>query len=548
MTDKLLRALMMSLLLASVAIPATPAGAQVCAPLDDGRIADAFHEGTVIFWDPVVEFQRITLTISGPCEDIVKVFTPKDEILFDIREIERITDGQYTWTLRRDASIDPDVQQRLAESRGSGEEDQLWWSYFQQGKIPEGPYTESGSFTVDRGQIVDPGQVEKTAVVGKARGGSSDLAGATVLGGVRGGEAAKTGGNTLATRDQVIPDDLIVQSSLCVGFDCVNNESFSFDTIRLKENNLRIHFQDTSVGAFPTGDWRLEANSSASGGLSYFAIQDADSGSNIVLVEDGAPTDSVRVDSTGRVGLGTANPVLDLHISSTNTPGMRLEQTSAGGFTAQTWDIAGNEANFFVRDVTGGSRLPFRIRPGAPTSSIDISAAGAVGIGTASPAQDFHVTDRGDANTNTAIRISTSSHAWDFATIESNGNFRISKDGTGNTEFDMTAGGDLTITGELTTGGTTCGGGGCDLVFSPDTDRTPLEAHAAAMWSQGYLPAVGPTPENQPFNLTEKVGGILHELEMAHIYIEQLSNEKRALEERLSQVEALLGTVLDAQD
>jgi hypothetical protein len=38
-----------------------------------------------------------------------------------------------------------------------------------------------------------------------------------------------------------------------------------------------------------------------------------------------------------------------------------------------------------VRDVTSGSRLPFRIRPGAPTSSIDIAADGDVGIGTASP-------------------------------------------------------------------------------------------------------------------------------------------------------------------
>ena len=35
--------------------------------------------------------------------------------------------------------------------------------------------------------------------------------------------------------------------------------------------------------------------------------------------------------------------------------------------------------------MTGGSRLPFRIRPGAPTSSIDINASGNVGVGTASP-------------------------------------------------------------------------------------------------------------------------------------------------------------------
>ena len=31
--------------------------------------------------------------------------------------------------------------------------------------------------------------------------------------------------NGPATADQVIPDDLIVQGSACVGLDCVNNES-----------------------------------------------------------------------------------------------------------------------------------------------------------------------------------------------------------------------------------------------------------------------------------------------------------------------------------
>lgn len=41
--------------------------------------------------------------------------------------------------------------------------------------------------------------------------------------------------------------------------------------------------------------------------------------------------------------------------------------------------------------MTGGSRLPFRIRPGAPTSSIDINASGNVGVGTASPGSKLHV-------------------------------------------------------------------------------------------------------------------------------------------------------------
>jgi hypothetical protein len=88
-----------------------------------------------------------------------------------------------------------------------------------------------------------------------------------------------------------------------------------------------------------------------------------------------------------------------------------MEQTSAGGFTAQTWDIGANEANFFVRDVTGGSRLPFRVRPGAPTSSIDISAAGNVGVGTASPAGKLQVLSSSpDRNTNTHLILSDSTN------------------------------------------------------------------------------------------------------------------------------------------
>jgi hypothetical protein len=70
------------------------------------------------------------------------------------------------------------------------------------------------------------------------------------------------------------------------------------------------------------------------------------------------------VDDGGRVGLGTSTPVVDLHVVSGDSPTLRLEQNGSSGFTPQTWDVAGNETNFFVRDVTHSSNLPFRIRPG----------------------------------------------------------------------------------------------------------------------------------------------------------------------------------------
>lgn len=251
------------------------------------------------------------------------------------------------------------------------------------------PDPVDGSFVVDGGQVhLSPGREQETREDAPKQKSSSPIA-----------------------KDQVIPDDLIVQQSLCVGFDCVNNESFGFDTIRLKENNTRIKFEDTSANTFPTNDWQLTANDSASGGASKFSIEDITGARVPFTLTAGAASNAIFVDSTGRVGFRTSTPVLDLHVNTSNTPALRLEQNDSGGFTAQTWDIGANEANFFVRDVTGGSRLSFRIRPGAPTSSIDIAADGDVGIGTASPESKLDIELSADASAPiTALRLANIAH------------------------------------------------------------------------------------------------------------------------------------------
>ena len=199
----------------------------------------------------------------------------------------------------------------------------------------------------------------------------------------------------LAMKDIVQADDVIVQGSLCVGFDCVNDESFGLDTIRLKANYLRIKFEDTSAtGTFPTNDWQISINDTAQGGLNYFAINDVDSGKTPFLVEAGARTDALYIDRHGRIGIGTSVPAEDIHMLVGDTPTIRLDQQGSG-WAPQIWDVAGNEANFFIRDVTNGSNLPFRIRPGAPSNSVFISANGFVGIGTQNPETELHVA--GDA-------------------------------------------------------------------------------------------------------------------------------------------------------
>lgn len=184
-----------------------------------------------------------------------------------------------------------------------------------------------------------------------------------------------------STRDQVIADDLIVQGSICVGFDCVNNESFGFDTLRLKENNTRVHFLDTSTAAgFPARSWELTANDSASGGLDYFAIHDRGTNARPFWVRSDAPSHSLFVDTTGRIGMGTSVPAMKLHLSQADTPGLRLQQGS-GGFGSYLWDLAGNEANFFIRDVSSGGTLPLRVQPGTQTNTLTLNKNGNVGIG-----------------------------------------------------------------------------------------------------------------------------------------------------------------------
>ncbi|HSX60209.1 MAG TPA: tail fiber domain-containing protein [Tahibacter sp.] len=271
--------------------------------------------------------------------------------------------------------------------------------------------------------------------------------------------------------DQVIPDDLIVQGSGCFGFDCVNNESFGFDTIRLKENNLRIKFEDTSVGAFPTTDWQLTANDSASGGANRFSIEDVTAATIPFTVTGGAPSNAIFVDSTGRVGFRTSTPVLDLHVTDSDTPALRLEQTGAGGFTPQTWDVAGNEANFFIRDVTGGSKLSLRIRPGAPTSSLDINSAGLVGFGTASPTARLHAVGSDGTTTQLLVQENNATAAGrDLLRLENKGptRLRLKNTNTSNewslnahdADFRMTPAGSATVamtifpTGNVTIAGT----------------------------------------------------------------------------------------------
>ncbi|MCB0635619.1 MAG: hypothetical protein KDC54_03325, partial [Lewinella sp.] len=287
-------------------------------------------------------------------------FTPYDE------NGELYSDGQYIMQVTPIFNITSEEQVQLRALQASSTPAALR-EYRAERGIPEEVEVQTIHFRILDGQFVTGGeepvqqprdnsqweyhkqqQQEYLGLFGSVRNSMTSVGRTQAIGPDR----LEKDHTSVAAVDQVFGDDVIIQGSMCVGMDCVNNENFGFDTQRLKENNLRIHFEDTSVGSFPSSDWRIIVNDSDNGGASYFAIQDADSGRIPFRIEAGSFDHTLYVDNSRRVGINTATPVTTIHSVAGDTPTLRLEQDQSSGWTPQTWDVAGNETNFFVRDVT----------------------------------------------------------------------------------------------------------------------------------------------------------------------------------------------------
>ncbi len=491
--------------------------------------ANVAQDGNGIYFDGLAKTQY-SLTIRTPDGETQK-FTVNDEqftINASLLGVKSLADGLYKYELtpiNKPGQLAKDVRE-LGEANVAAEYADAFKSQSEKA---------SGVFSLNNGSLLT-GEETRAPVVEKASG---------------------------ANKDQQILDDLLVVGSACIGQDCVNGESFGFDTLRLKENNLRIRALDTSASAsFPTRDWQITFNDTSNGGMNKFSIDDIDGGRTPFTIEAGAPTDSLYVEDGGRIGLGTNTPVVQMHVKDGNTPTLRLEQDGSSGFTPLIWDLAGNEANFFIRDATNGSDLPFRIFPNPGSDALVIEGGtGDIGMGTTSPSSNLHVFTNSSGAADMlklqnqgggsfiTMENGFTGKSW-FMTHENSAgtSFNITHSDTGGRAMQLTTGGNMIINGTLTTMGTTCSTmaqpAGCDLVFSDDYQLPTIEDHAAEMYKNSYLPNVGPTKENEPFNLTEKTGGMLNELEKAHIYIAQLneslknkSDELELIKERLTKLE-----------
>ena len=361
-------------------------------PLDGDKAYFTLINGLIVLDLPAkcLSNENLTGTIKNPgtgfYDDNIQVEVPSGELLLP----RDLPDGHYHLAVKCSSN---EVTHKRNDSGSEQESNGVY-------QEAEGITT---SFVVADGSIADPNISEGSRRFLDIDPSTSNL---------RSEERAsrKQEGRKL---DEVFSDDVIVDGSMCVGHDCSNGVSFGSDTIRLKENNLRIHFQDTSSSAsFPGNDWRIIINDSTNGGEDHFSIEDSTGGNTVFKIIAGAPENSLYVDADGEVGVGTSTPKMELHVVDGDGPTLRLEQDTTNGWDAQIFDIVSNESNFFIRDVTNGSLLPFRIFPNAPTNSFVISENGDIGLGKQKPDKALHIQEKGGTPT---IRLDDNSQDWDIS-------------------------------------------------------------------------------------------------------------------------------------
>lgn len=90
-----------------------------------------------------------------------------------------------------------------------------------------------------------------------------------------------------------------------------------------------------------------------------------------------------------------------------------------------------------------------------------------------------------------------------------------------------------------------------DYVFEDDYQLESIEEHSESMWKEKHLPAVGAGEKDDEGREYVEYGsqmrGILEELEKAHIYIEQLHNQKKSLEAQLREVQQVVAGLVASQ-
>lgn len=171
------------------------------------------------------------------------------------------------------------------------------------------------------------------------------------------------------------------------------------ENVRIQKSAPQLFIEDTTSGG---SDWDIGSNALLGG----WHLRDQGTNNFIFRVQAGAPANSIIVEGTGDIGLGTSTPDLKLHIADT-LPGIRFEDTNDDNHLWQTY-ITGKD--YVIRDQTNFTS-PVRIQDAAPTSSLHIDAFGRVGLGTST--QSEKLTIQGNSfGPSVGFRTNTGTKTW----------------------------------------------------------------------------------------------------------------------------------------
>ncbi|MFW2541210.1 hypothetical protein ACN2XU_01115 [Primorskyibacter sp. 2E107] len=379
----------------------------------------------------------------------------------------------------------------------------------------------------------------------------------------------------LHAQAHVATGDATVRSQLCVGTSCPDDPTSTFlsasaSSVRISGTSTRLDFEDTSSPGFPTNDWALLINDASASGNEYFSVADVTSGSSPFRIDAGARDNALYVATDGRVGFGTTLPEASLHLEDGSFAALRLHRNTSGGGNDSEWTLGAGNAGFSIKDEVSG-RTPFIVEATAPTYSLTVSGTtGFVGVGRDRPDSPLHVGRRdgqariiveNDAVSPSAVREmfamknnggsyftlanTAASTEWYFVHENNAPNRFLINHSDGGVQMALTRTGDMTLSGELFTAGSCAAG--CDRVFDEDYPLPTIPEQAAMMRAQKHLPNVGPTAEEGPFNITAMTGGMLNELEKAHLYIAQLHEEQTAMQTQIAELKAMVAELAEAR-
>jgi len=324
------------------------------------RVARLVTTGRAIEWQPPAAdaAAAMTLSVQRPDGEVVReTFAAGRNPML---RLDGLADGLYAYELR--------------VTRGDD----------------SAPLVQSGSFTIADGAIVSPDAVER---------------------------ASSSKRPSLLAPNTFFTDDVSAQGGVCAGFDCTNAESYGFASAKLKENNTRLKFEDTSTSVgFASTDWQLSANDTTSGGANKFFVEDLTAATVPMVIEGATPNNALYLDSTGRIGLRTSTPGKDLTISVVGSPTIRMEQSTS---PFQTWDVVANDANFYVRDVNH-EQNPFIIKASAPYNTLVLDSTGRIGLGVASPLYQIHHSSGARLDAGTWFNASSREVKQDIHSLDGN--------------------------------------------------------------------------------------------------------------------------------